>query len=72
MRVIIAKDGKQITYEHVSDIDDRGEEIVLFSPDYVQILLNGWLIARSPSCIIEKRCLLCVDEIFLDTKVEGL
>lgn len=72
MRVIIAKDGNNITYENVSGVDDQGDDLLLLSPDFVEIHLNGWLIAKAASCRIEKRCLICVDEVFLDTRVEGL
>lgn len=74
MRVIIAKDGKQITYEQVASIEEQGEELLLSASDsdYIDICLNGWIIAKAAICRIEKRCLICVDEVFLDTKVEGL
>lgn len=72
MRVIIAKDGKNITYGNVTNIDDQEDELLLLSTDQVEIYLNGWLIAKASSCSIEKRCLICVDEVFLDTKVEGV
>lgn len=72
MRVIIAKDGKNITYENVSHILDQEDEISLLSDSMVEIHLNGWLIAKAASCRIEKRCLICVDEAFLDTRVEGV
>ena len=73
MRVIIAKDGKNITYENVANIDDQGEELVLRSGnDYVELTLNGWLLGKAISCIIEKRCLICADEVFLDTREEGV
>ena len=72
MRVIIAKDGKNITYQHISSIEEQGEELLLLGLDYVEICLNGWMIAKAASCRIEKRCLICVDEVFLDTKVEGV
>lgn len=77
MRVIIANNGNNITYENVSNVDDRGDELILVSNalndnDYVKIHLNGWLIAKAASCRIEKRCLTCVDEVFLDTIVEGV
>ena len=72
MRVIIHKDGKNISYENVSHINDIDDDLLLSSTDYVEIHLNGWLIAKAASCIIEKkRCLLCVDEVFLDTRVGG-
>lgn len=74
MRVIIAKNGKNITYEQVSSIEEQGEELLLSASDsdYIDIYLNGWLIAKAAICRIEKRCLICVDEVFLDTRVEGL
>lgn len=76
MRVIIAKDGKNITYEHVSSVDDTKDgELILYSfdPEHsIHITLNGWLIAKVANCRIDKRCLVCVDEVFLDTRVEGL
>lgn len=74
MRVIIAKDGKQITYENVATIDDRAKELTLISSDEepIYITLNGWLIAKAESCYIEKRCLVCVDEVFLDTREDGV
>lgn len=74
MRVIIAKDGKNITYEQVVSIEEQGEDLLLLASggDYVDICLNGWLVAKAACCRIEKRCLICVDEVFLDTKVEGL
>lgn len=74
MRVIIAKDGKNITYENVAMVDDQGEELILRSggDDFVEIHLNGWLIAKAVSCIVEKRCLICVDEVFLDTREDGV
>lgn len=72
MRIIIDNDGKNITYEHVVSIKEQGIELLLIGSDYVDIYLNGWLIAKAPSCRIEKRCLICVDEVFLDTKVEGV
>ena len=72
MRVIIAKDGKNITYDRVSNVLDQDKDLLLFSEDYVEITLNGWLIAKAASCIIEKRCLICVDEVFLDTREEGV
>ena len=74
MRVIIANNGTNITYEKVATIDDQGEEIVLLGSggDYVHVTLNGWLIAKTASCRVDKRCLVSVDEVFLDTRVEGL
>lgn len=74
MRVIIANNGTNITYEKVATIDDQGDELVLLASggDYVNITLNGWQIAKAASCRVNKRCLLCVDDVFLDTRVEGL
>lgn len=76
MRVIIANNGTNITYEHVSSVDDiKDGELILYSSDpehSIHITLNGWLIAKVANCRIEKRCLVCVDEVFLDTRVEGL
>ena len=74
MRVIIANNGTNITYEHIANIDDRDNELRLFGSvdDPIHITLNGWLIAKASSCLIDKRCLTCVDEVFLDTRVEGL
>lgn len=74
MRVIIANNGTNISYERVATIDDRGEVLILSSSDeeLLHITLNGWLIAKASSCLIDKRCLTCVDEVFLDTRVEGL
>lgn len=74
MRVIIANKGTNITYERVASIDDKGEELILLSSneDYICITFNGWLIAKTSSCRVEKRCLVCVDDVFLDTRVEGV
>ncbi len=74
MRVIIANKGTNITYERVSSIDDKGEELILLGSeeDYICITFNGWLIAKTLRCRVEKRCLVCVDEVFLDTRVEGV
>lgn len=73
MRVIIANKGTNITYEKVATINDQGEELVLSSgDDYIAITFNGWLIAKVEKCRVEKRCLACVDEVFLDTRVEGV
>lgn len=74
MRVIIANNGTNITYEHVASIYDEGEELILFGSeeDYISITFNGWLIAKTLRCRVEKRCLVCVDEVFLDTRVEGV
>lgn len=30
------------------------------------------IIAKSGSCRIEKRCLICVDDVFLDTREDGV
>lgn len=74
MRVIIANNGTNITYERVATIDDRGEDLILISSDEdpIRITFNGWSIAKAESCTINKRWLLCVDEVFLDTRVEGV
>lgn len=74
MRVIIANKGTNITYERIATIDDRGDELILLSSDEgpIHITFNGWLIATAESCSIAKRCLVCVDEVFLDTRVEGV
>lgn len=72
MRVIIAKDGKNITYENICSTHDYGDYLTLLSDTYVEITLNGWLLAKTSSCIIEKRCLICVDEVFLDTREDGV
>lgn len=74
MRVIIANKGTNITYERVATIDDRGEELILISSDKnpICITFNGWSIARAKSCRINKKWLVCVDEVFLDTRVEGV
>ena len=70
MRVIIAKDGKNITYQNITSIENQGDNLLLLSDTHIEIFLNGWLIAKTPSLKIEKRCLICVDEVFLDTRVE--
>lgn len=72
MRIIIVKDGKNIAYENVSHVVDLGDDLSLLSEDMVEIQLNGWLIAKAASCKIEKRCLICVDEVFLDTREGGV
>ena len=72
MRVIIAKDGENITYENVSETRDHGDYLLLSSETCVEITLNGWLLAKTSCCIIEKRCLICVDEVFLDTREDGV
>ena len=74
MRVIIANNGTNITYERVSKIKDEGEKLILLGSDedHINITFNGWLIAKTLVCTIEKRCLVCVDEVFLDTRVEGV
>ena len=74
MRVIIANNGTNITYEKVTNISDEGKELILFGSDeeYICITLNGWLIAKVISCVVEKRCLCCVDEVFLDTREDGV
>lgn len=74
MRVIIANNGTNITYERVATVDDRGEDLILISSVEVPICItfNGWSIATVESCTINKRWLLCVDDVFLDTSVEGV
>lgn len=69
MRLIICKDGKQITYENMARIVNREDSILLVG-DLVEIHLNGWLIAKASTVEIEKRCLIAVDEVFLDTRIE--
>lgn len=71
MKVIIAKDGHNITYDNVSSVKDYDDRYVLTSTGDVEITLNGWLIARASTCVIEKRCLICVDNVFLDGVVYG-
>ena len=74
MRVIIANKGTNITYEHIACISDKGEELLLLGSedDYIRITFNGWLIAKTLRCRVNKKCLVCVDEVFLDTRVEGV
>lgn len=74
MRVIITNNGTNFTYEHIANIDDRNNELRLFGSidDPIHITLNGWLIAKTSSCLIDKRCLTCVDEVFLDTREDGV
>ena len=74
MRVIIVNNGTNITYEHIANIDDRANELRLFGSvdDPIHITLNGWLIAKAASCRVDKRYLTCVDDVFLDTRVEGV
>jgi hypothetical protein len=74
MRVIIAHKGTNITYEHIASISDKDEELLLIGSedDYIRIIFNGWLIAKVLRCRVEKRCLVSVDEVFLDTRVEGV
>ena len=74
MRVIIANNSTNITYEHIATINDSDEDLILKSSaeDSIYITFNGWLIAKVAGCIIPKRCLECVDEVFLDTRVGGV
>jgi hypothetical protein len=75
MRVIIANNGTNITYEHINRMYEQDGELILLGSDEdnkIHITLNGWLIAKALTCTIDKRCLTCVDEVFLDTRVEGV
>jgi hypothetical protein len=73
MRVIIANNGTNIIYDNIASIEDKENELLLLSsPDYIKVTLNGWLIAKTASCRIDKRWLTCVDDVFLDTRVEGV
>lgn len=69
MRLIICNGERQITYENIAKIVNREDNILLVG-DLVEIHINGWMIAKASTVEIEKRCLIAVDEVFLDTRIE--
>lgn len=67
MRLIICNGDNQITYENIARIVNRDDNILLVG-DLVDTY--KWMIAKASTVEIEKRCLIAVDEVFLDTRIE--
>ena len=69
MRIIICNGNNQITYENIARIVNRGDHITLVG-DLIEIHINGWMMAEASTVEIDKRCLIAVEEVFLDTRIE--